>query len=81
MEEIIQRLTEITTHQHQFVEQLASRQEWMEQTVEMLLAAARVPLPDPSASAHHLTILSDQDDIEVYLHTFEVVATGENWDR
>ncbi len=46
-----------------------------------VLQAARyqaVPLPEPQTQAHHfLTKLSDQDDIEAYLHTFEVIAAQE----
>ncbi|MGL5295076.1 MAG: hypothetical protein ACRC9V_15200, partial [Aeromonas sp.] len=41
-----------------------------------------ISLPDARATAHQLlTKLTAQDDIEAYLHTFEVVATREVWNK
>ncbi|KAI7815003.1 hypothetical protein IRJ41_025378 [Triplophysa rosa] len=81
MEEIIRRLTELTARQMQFSEQLSRRQDATEQMIAAT-AAARIPLPDARSTAHfHLTKLSDQDDVEAYLHIFEVIATREAWDK
>ncbi len=44
--------------------------------------AARVPLQEPRATTHQLlTELTSQDDLEAYLHTFEVVARREGCDQ
>ncbi len=78
MEEIISRLTEVTVWQQQFTERLAARQEYTDRVVEQLQASTvgRLPLPDAGVKAHQLLVrLTDQDDVEAYLHTFEVIAT------
>ncbi|MGL5224883.1 MAG: hypothetical protein ACRC8Q_06080 [Aeromonas sp.] len=46
------------------------------------MTAALVPLPDARSTAHHfLTKLTELDDIDAYLHTFEVVISRETWDK
>ncbi|XP_056313748.1 uncharacterized protein LOC130229132 [Danio aesculapii] len=78
MEEVIRHLAEVTTRQQKISEQLAARQERLEH--QLLQAAGRVPLPEVKINAHqHLTKLSDLDDIDAYLHTFEVIAEREKW--
>lgn len=82
MEEIIRHLTELLASQQQFMELLAARQEYTDRVVDQLQASvvAHVPLPEVANKAHqHLVRLSEQDDVEAYLHTFEVIATPEGW--
>ncbi len=82
MEEIIHHLTELSAQQQQFTERLAARQEYTDRVVKQLQAsmAGRMSLPESSAKAHqYLVRLTEHDDIETYLHTFEVIAAREEW--
>ncbi len=76
--------TRTAVHQQQFSEQLTARQERTEQVVEQThgALAKRIPLSEPQTQSHqHLTKLSDRDDVEAFLHTFEVITTREAWER
>ncbi len=42
--------------------------------------AGRVPLPESTAKAYQILVrLTEHDDIEAYLQTFEVIAAWEGW--
>ncbi|MGL5292733.1 MAG: hypothetical protein ACRC9V_02930 [Aeromonas sp.] len=46
------------------------------------ISAGRAPLQEGHATAHlHLTKLTELDDIDAYLNTFEVTVTRELWDK
>lgn len=78
------RLAEVSVHQQQLTEQWAQRQHQTEQELATLRAAVggAAPVPTPRAHAHQLlTKLTDQDDVEACLHTFEVIATRELWEK
>lgn len=80
----IHRLAEVATRKQRCTEQLAQCQENTDHVLGLLREAtvARAPLPDAKTTAHQLlTKLTAQDDIEAYLHTFEVVVTRELWDK
>nr|XP_021325913.1 uncharacterized protein LOC110438340 [Danio rerio] len=82
MDELLQRLTEVSIRQQQVAEHLAARQDQTEQELFALrlAAAQRVPLPDPRARATQLLPkLTPHNDIESYLQMFETTATNEGW--
>ncbi len=77
MDEILQRLTEVSIRQQQIVEHLATRQGETEQGLAELRTAAtqRVPLPDPRVQAAKLLPkMTPNDDVEAYLQMFEIFA-------
>ncbi len=80
MDEILQRLTEVSICQQQIVEHLATRQGETEQGLAELRTAAaqRIPLPDPRVQAAKLLPkMTPHDDVEAYLQMFEMTATSE----
>ncbi len=82
MDEILQRLTEVSISQQQIVEHLTTRQEETEHGLTELRTAAaqRVPLPDPRVQAAKLLPkMTPHDDVEAYLQMFETTATSEGW--
>ncbi|XP_050984340.1 uncharacterized protein LOC127176618 isoform X2 [Labeo rohita] len=82
MEQLLQRLTEVSIRQQQIVEHLATRQGETEQEVAALQTAAaqRAPLQDPRAQAARLLPkLTPHDDIEAFLQMFEITAVAEDW--
>lgn len=83
MEEVLHHLAGVSTRQQQCFEQLVAQQERAEQEIEQFRdTAQRIPLPEPRAVASQLlTKLTEQADVKAYLHTFEVVATREAWDK
>lgn len=82
MDEILQRLTEVSIRQQQIVKHLTTRQGEMEQELVALHATAtqRIPLPDRRVQAAKLLPkLTPHDDMEAFLQMFETTATSEGW--
>ncbi|KAL0148983.1 hypothetical protein M9458_055787 [Cirrhinus mrigala] len=82
MEDLLQRLTEVSIRQQQIVEHLATRQGRTEEEIAAvrLHAAQHVPLPDPRAQATRLIPkMTAHDDVEAFLQVFENTATREGW--
>ncbi|XP_016336376.1 uncharacterized protein LOC107684595 [Sinocyclocheilus anshuiensis] len=79
MDEILQRLAEVSIRQQQIVEHLATRQG---ETEQELATRQRVPVPDPRVQAAQLLPkMTAHDDVEVYLQMFENTATTEGWEH
>ncbi len=67
MDEILQRLTEVSIRQQQITEHLAARQGQTEQGLDELRTAAarRIPLPDPRCKITQLLPkMTADDDVE-----------------
>ncbi len=82
MDEILQRLTEISIRQQQIVDHLATHLGEMEQGLVALrtTAAQHIPLPDPRVQAAKLLPKrTPHDDVEACLQMFETTATSEGW--
>ncbi len=83
MDEILQRLTEVSIRQQQITEHLAARQGQTEQGLDELRTAAarRIPLPDPRCKITQLLPkMTADDDVEAFLQMFENTATQEGWE-
>ncbi len=84
IEDLVRHLAEVADRKQQLTEQLVVSQARHAEELVRLRAetAARVPLPEPRTTAHQLlTKLTSQDDLEAYLHMFEVVARREGCDQ
>lgn len=80
MEEVICHLAELSTRQQLFAEQLVSKQKKMVQKIFQL--AECIVLPGLwAASQQMLTKISDLEDNDAYLHTFEIIASREKWPK
>ncbi|KAL0149631.1 hypothetical protein M9458_055158 [Cirrhinus mrigala] len=82
MEEMLQRLAEVSIRQQQIAEHLATRQGRTEDEIAAIpiSAAQRVPVPNPRAQATRLLPkMTADDDVEAFLQVFENTATREGW--
>ncbi|KAL1282698.1 hypothetical protein QQF64_001501 [Cirrhinus molitorella] len=82
MDEVLQRLTEISIRQQQIVEHLATRQGAAEQEIASIRAATTQPPPQPDPrvrAAQLLPKLTPHDDVEAFFAMFESTATIEKW--
>ncbi|KAL0176818.1 hypothetical protein M9458_029148, partial [Cirrhinus mrigala] len=82
MQDLLQRLTEVSIRQQQIVEHLATRQGRTEEQLAAIRvpAAQHVPLPDPRAQATRLLPkMTAYNDVEAFLQVFESTATREGW--
>ncbi|KAI2662301.1 Retrovirus-related Pol polyprotein from transposon 17.6 [Labeo rohita] len=82
VQDLLQRLTEVSIRQQQIVEHLATRQGRTEEELAAIRiqAAQHVPLPDPRAQATRLLPkMTAHDDVEAFLRVFENTATREGW--
>ncbi|MGL5830357.1 MAG: hypothetical protein ACRC0L_12430, partial [Angustibacter sp.] len=82
MDELLQRLTEVSIRQQQIIEHIAARQGETENELAALRTAAaqRAPPLDPRIQATQLLPkMTAHDDVEMFLQMFENVATREGW--
>lgn len=82
MEDVLQRLAEVSIRQQQIAEHLATRLGRTEDELAAVRAAAaqRVPLPEPRAQATRLLPkMTADDDVEAFLQVFENTAHREGW--
>jgi hypothetical protein len=82
MDELLQRLTEVSIRQQQIVEHLATRQGKAEEELAALRAQAAQPVPplDPRMrAARLLPKMTGHDDVEAFLQMFETTANREGW--
>ncbi|MGL5295035.1 MAG: hypothetical protein ACRC9V_14970, partial [Aeromonas sp.] len=78
------RPTEISVRKQQLAEALTKKQDHADRGVEKMseIVSARTQLPNDRTKVHLLfTKLGEQDNVEAYLHMFEVIATREAWAR
>ena len=82
MEDVLQRLAEVSIRQQQIAEHLATRLGRTEDELAAVRAAAAqcVPLPEPRAQATRLLPkMTADDDVEAFLQVFENTAHREGW--
>uniref|UniRef100_A0A9J7WWR1 ribonuclease H n=1 Tax=Cyprinus carpio carpio TaxID=630221 RepID=A0A9J7WWR1_CYPCA len=82
MEDVLQRLAEVSIRQQQIAEHLATRLGRTEDELAAVRAAAaqRVPLPEPRAQATRLLPkMTADDDVEAFLQVFENTAHRKGW--
>ncbi|KAL0169058.1 hypothetical protein M9458_037280, partial [Cirrhinus mrigala] len=82
MEDLLQRLTEVSIRQQQIVEHLATRQGRTEEELAAIRAQRAQPVPPPNPRVQATQLLSKMtafDDVEAFLQLFETTAVREGW--